>query len=133
MLKTFDQWQPARDWIAAELAVAVVLLALLPVVDRLGWVILVPAGLCAAAFAVRDLLLTPVLAADAEGMCVREGVRRVSAGWGQVQRLRIVRDRRTALLEIDLGDHVLVLSRRRLGTAPENVLAQLEQLRGGVS
>lgn len=132
MLKTSDPWRPAREWVATELAVAVVLGALLPVVDRLGWVILVPAALCAAAFGLRDLLLTPVLSADADGLCVLDGVRRVSAGWGEVQRLRIVRDRRTALLEIDLGDHVVVLSRRRLGTAPENVLAELEQLRGGV-
>ncbi|MFN2540020.1 MAG: PH domain-containing protein [Mycobacteriales bacterium] len=126
---SLQQWGPRRGWGVAELVAAAVLLASLPLVDHLGWVILVPAALCAAGFGLRDWLLTPVLAADADGIAVLDGVRRISAGWGQVQRLRTVRDRRSTLLEIDLGEHVVVLSARRLGAPVEEVLAALDGLR----
>jgi len=107
----------------------IVLLALAPAVDPLGRLLLVPAGLAALAAGLRDLLLTPVLTADPDGLTVVEGVRRSRVAWGEVARLRTVRDRRTTLLEIDLDDRVVVLSRRRLGAPAEEVLAELEQLR----
>jgi hypothetical protein len=116
-------WKPDPRWVAAELLVATALLGLLPVVDRLGWVILVPTALFAAGSGLRDLLLTPVLVADGTGISVVDGVRRVSAPWSQVERLRTVTDRRTPLLEIDLGDRVVVASRRRLGAPVDEVLA----------
>jgi hypothetical protein len=122
-------WKPDPAWTWAQLGLAAVLFALLPVVDHLGWVILVPAGLAAAASGLRDLLLTPVLTANAGGLAVVDGVRRVGATWEEVERLRTVRDRRTPLLELDLGGHVVVLSQRRLGAPVGEVLADLERLR----
>ncbi|MCW2672694.1 MAG: hypothetical protein JWP14_1283 [Frankiales bacterium] len=122
-------WKPDPAWIWAQLGLAAVLFALLPVVDHLGWVILVPAALAAAASGLRDLLLTPVLTANASGLAVVDGVRRVGASWADVHRLRTVRDRRTPLLELDVDGHVVVLSQRRLGAPVEEVLADLERLR----
>jgi len=112
--------------VAAQLVVAAALLGLLPFVDRLGWVILVPTALFAVGSALRDLVLTPALEADAAGISVVSGVRRTRAPWSSVQRLRTVRDRRTPLLEIDLGDHVVVLSQRRLGAPVDDVLVALQ-------
>jgi hypothetical protein len=122
-------WKPDPAWIWAQLGLAAVLFALLPVVDHLGWVILVPAALAAAASGLRDLLLTPVLTANASGLAVVDGVRRVGASWADVHRLRTVRDRRTPLLELDVDGHVVVLSQRRLGAPVEEVLTDLERLR----
>lgn len=122
-------WQPARAWVAAQLGAAVLLVALLPFVDRLGWVILLPTAGYAVAFGLRDLLLRPVLAAGPDGIEVVDGLHRVRVGWDQVRRLRTVRDRRTPLLEVDLDHRVVVLSRRRLGAPVEDVLRALEELR----
>jgi hypothetical protein len=122
-------WKPEPAWAWAQLGLATVLVALMPVVDRLGWVLLVPVALCAGASGFRDLLLTPVLTANAEGLSVVDGVRRVAAGWSEVDRVRTVRDRRTPLLELDLAGHVVVLSQRRLGAPVGEVLADLERLR----
>ena len=112
MLISPQRWQPDRGWVWAQLAAAALLLALIPFVDRLGWV-----------------MLSPVLTADAEGIAVVDGVHRVAVGWERVERLRTVRDRRTPLLELDLGEHVVVLSRRRLGAPVDEVLGALEELR----
>jgi hypothetical protein len=122
-------WRPAPSWVWSQLAAAAALAALIPFVDRLGWVILVPTAVSAAASGLRDLWLSPVLAADADGIAVVDGLHRVTASWEQVERLRAVRDRRTPLLEVDLGDHVVVLSRRRLGAGVDEVLGALQALR----
>ena len=122
-------WKPDPRWIAVELSAGVLLLALVSVVDAPGAVLLVPGGLAALVFGLRDLVLAPVLKADASGVTVVEGVRRTAATWPQVARVRVVRDRRTPLLELDLGDRLVVLSRRRLGAPVDDVLAQLEALR----
>jgi hypothetical protein len=126
---TSAAWQPAASWTAGRLGVAAVLLGCLPLVDRLGWVLAVPvAGACLAAVT-RDVLLRPTLQADADGVTVVDGVRRVRAGWDEVERLRTVRDRRAPLLELDLGTRVVVLPARRLGAPVDEVLAALEELR----
>jgi hypothetical protein len=122
-------WKPARGWGWGQLAGAGILLAVLPGVDQLSWVILLPVAVGAAASGLRDLLLSPVLTADAHGLLVVDGVRRVRAGWSEVERLRTVQDRRTPLLELDLGDRVVVLTGRRLGAPVDEVLDVLEELR----
>ena len=58
------------------------------------------------------------------------GLRRVHAAWPAVERLRVVTDRRTPLLEIDLGGTLVVLGHVRLGRAPADVLAELLALKG---
>ena len=118
---------PAWGW--GQLGLAAVLLALLPVVDRLGWVLLVPTAGCALASGLRDLLLVPVLSADSDGLALVDGVRRVAAGWDEVERVRTVRDRRVPLLELDLGRTVVVLSARRLGAPVDDVRDELDRLR----
>ncbi len=88
-----------------------------------GAAVLLAAGL-------RDLALRPVLRADRRGLQVVDGVRRRTVVWAAVERVRVVRDRRTPVLELDLGDALVVLSRWRLGRAPQDVLEELERLRG---
>lgn len=58
-----------------------------------------------------------------------DGWTRRTASWPDVHDLRVVTDRRTALLELDLDGALVVLSRRRLGSAPHQALEQLERLR----
>jgi hypothetical protein len=95
----------------------------------LGRLLLVPAALLLIAMGARDLLLAPTLVADAGGLIVVDGLRRRTVAWGELDRVRVVTDRRTPLLELDLGDTVVVLSRRRLGIPPYLALEQLERAR----
>ena len=69
-----------------------------------------------------------MLVADASGLRVRTGWRQLSASWASVERLRVTRDRRAELLELDLGRTVLLLSRTRLGRSPEDVLTDLQAI-----
>ena len=109
-------------------AVVVVLGSLLT--DSAGRVLALPAALLLAAAAARELVLQPVLRADPDGLEVVVGLRRHRVAWDDVERLRVVRDRRTPLLEIDLGSTLVVLSRARLGRSPDDVLAELSALQG---
>ena len=119
-------WKPDPGWVGLQLVAALALLALVPLVDPVGALLLVPGGLAALGFGLRDLLLSPTLTADAAGLTVVEGVRRTRATWSEVARLRVVTDRRTDLLELDLGDRLVVLSRRRLGAPVDDVLTALQ-------
>ena len=104
-------------------AAALVLLGALT--DAGGRVLAWPVAVLLVALATRDLVLGPPLVADAGGLQVVQGLHRSHVPWTQVQRVRVVRDRRTPLLEIDLGDRLVVLSRARLGAAPADVLPEL--------
>jgi hypothetical protein len=99
------------------------------VADPAGRVLLLPAAALVVALGLRDLLLRPVLQADASGLEVVTGLRRLQAPWSDVERLRVVTDRRTPVLELDLGTAVVVLGRLRLGRAPVDVLDELQALR----
>ena len=112
----------------ALLAGALVLAVVAVVADPGGRLLAAPAALLALVAAVRELRGGALLRADREGVVVRQGWRTVSAGWDQVERLRVVKDRRAELLEIDVGATVLVLSRQRLGRYPADVLADLQAL-----
>ena len=112
----------------ALLLAAGALLLLGRVADAGGRVLAWPAAALLAGAALRDLLLRPVLSAGPAGLQVVTGLRRRSVPWSAVERLRVVRDRRTPLLEIDLGDTLVVLSRFRLGRPPEDVLSELSAL-----
>lgn len=108
-------------------AVAVGLAAL--VTDGPGRVLAVPGVLLLLALAARDLVLRPVLLADAGGLQVVTGLQRRAYTWEQVEGLRVVRDRRARLLEVDVGSTVVVLGALRLGRAPQDVLPELQELR----
>lgn len=97
--------------------------------DAGGRVLAWPAAGGLLALAVRDLALGPALVADAGGLQLVHGLRRRYVPWSQVERVRVVRDRRTPLLELDLGSTLVVLSRARLGAAPDDVLPELLALR----
>ena len=114
-------------WLQVGLAAA--LLAVVPVVDPAGRLLLVAAGLLLGALGVRDLVLRPVLVADATGLRLVQGLTRRQVPWSSVEGMRVVTDRRAPLLELDLGQTVVVLSRSRLGRAPYLVLADLEAAR----
>ncbi len=122
---------PAARVGALEVGAAVVLLAGLTLVDRLGQLLLALGAAVVLAVGLRDLLLRPTLVVDRDGLILIDGLARVQAPWADVERLRIVTDRRTPLLEIDLGARVVVLGRRRLGAAPYLVLEELEAMRRG--
>ena len=120
---------PARalSWLLVSLAAAG--LAAATVLDPVGRLLVLPAAVIGLTVGLRDLLLRPVLHADQDGLAVVDGLHRVRTGWPDVHRLRVVTDRRTALLEIDLEHTIIVLSRRRLGRPPADVLADLDALR----
>jgi hypothetical protein len=117
----------AQGWLVVGLGL-LVLAGAVPA-PPVGRVLLVPAALLLIVVGARDLFLAPTLAADAVGITVVDGLRRRDATWAELERMRVVTDRRTPLLELDLGDTVVVLSRRRLGAPPYVVLEQLEQAR----
>lgn len=123
------QASPDRRLIWLQLGLAVCLLAAVAVADPAGRLLLVPAGLLLLVLGARDLLLRPVLTADPTGLRVVQGWSRREVPWSTVAGLRVVTDRRAPLLELDLGDTVVVLSRSRLGRAPYLVLAELEACR----
>jgi hypothetical protein len=81
------------------------------------------------ALAIRDLRSGPVLRAGPAGLEVLQGLRRASVPWSQVERMRVVRDRRTEMLELDLGTTLALLSRNRLGRLPDDVLTELLTIR----
>ena len=118
-----------RRWAYGLLATAAVLLVVGVVSDAGGRLLTLPAALVALVLGVRDLVAGPVLTADAHEVVVREGWRRVHAPWSAVERMRVVKDRRAELLELDVGRTVVLLSRNRLGRLPEDVLADLLALR----
>jgi hypothetical protein len=111
------------------LALALVLVVVTLLSDSAGRLLTAPAALVTLVLAIRDLTSGPVLRADAAGVAVLQGWRTISAGWPQVERMRVVNDRRTEMLELDLGTTLALLSRHRLGRLPADVLTDLLALR----
>lgn len=122
-------YAPARLASSLLLLAGVALLALVVPAPPLGRVLIVPAALAVTALGLRDLLAFPTLEADAAGITVA----RQTYAWMDVAGVRVITDRRTPLLELDLDHTLVVLSRRRLGLAPYLVLEQLDSLRGSSS
>lgn len=119
---------PGRTGSVLLLLAAVGLLAGATAADPAGRLLLVAAALWLAVLAGRDLLLAPVLDADLEGLRVVDGWRRVEVTWSGVEDIRLVTDRRAPLVELDLGDRLVVLSRRRLARLPSEVVDELTAL-----
>ena len=101
--------------------------------DPAGRLLTVPAAVAVLALAVRDLRSGPVLRAGPDGVEVLQGLRRLRVPWPRVERMRVVKDRRTEMLELDLGSTLALLSRHRLGRLPEDVLTDLLEIRASVS
>ncbi|MDT7544925.1 MAG: hypothetical protein QOE99_1035 [Actinomycetota bacterium] len=113
------------------LAFAGVLAVVTLLSDPAGRLLTAPAAVAVLALGIRDLRSGPLLRADAEGVEVQQGLRRIRVAWARVERMRVVRDRRTELLELDLGSTLALLSRQRLGRYPDEVLADLLEIREG--
>lgn len=113
----------------ALLALATVLAGVGVLADPAGRLLALPAAVAALALAGRDLGRGPLLRADDSGVDVLQGLRRVRAPWAEVERMRVLRDRRTELLELDLGSTLVLLSRQRLGRLPADVLSDLLAVR----
>lgn len=120
---------PKAGLVAARGVVGLLVLLAGGLVEPIGRMLLLPAAAVLLALCLRDLLLRPTLSADSTGLEVIDGWHRRSASWAAVEGLRVVRDRRTSLLEIDLGEHLVVLSGHRLGTDPDAALLLLESYR----
>jgi hypothetical protein len=111
------------------LAFAGVLLVVALLSDAAGRLLALPAAAAVLALAIRDLRSGPLLLADAGGVEVLQGLRRIRVPWAEVERMRVLRDRRTELLELDLGRTLALLSRQRLGRYPDEVLTDLLAVR----
>lgn len=120
---------PVRQGRLAVLA-ALLLAGACVVVEPAGVVLLAPAAAGLLALGLRDLLLRPVLALHDDALAVVDGWRLREAPYDGVVRARVVTDRRADLLELDLGDAVVVLTRRRLGADPAEALARLQERSG---
>ncbi|MPR00117.1 PH domain-containing protein [Modestobacter sp. I12A-02628] len=125
------QWSP-RTGQPVLLALGAVLLAGAALgADPVGRALLGAAALLLAALALRDVLLRPRLAVDADGAVVRTLGGRVAVGWPRLRATvrttrRLGTRSRTLELE-DTGDDavLLVLGRWDLGADPEEVAAVL--------
>ena len=115
---------------------AVALLAVATRVELPGRLLFLVAAAAAGAETVRALVLRPTLFADEHGIDVAVGLRRVRAGWDEVERVTTLGPpsggggprRRANALEIDLGDRLLVVSGYRLGVPATTAAAALERL-----
>lgn len=112
------------------LALAAVLVVVTVLSDSGGRLLAVPAAIGVLAVAIRDLVSDPLLQADGYGIVVLQGLRHRRAAWSRVERMRVVQDRRTKVLELDLGSTLVLLSRQRLGRHPDDVLTDLLAVRG---
>jgi hypothetical protein len=115
------------------LALTAVLVAVTALSDPAGRLLTAPAAVAVLALAVRDLRSGPVLRAGPDGVEVLQGLRRTRVPWSRVERMRVVKDRRTEMLELDLGGTLALLSRHRLGRYPDEVLGELLALRSAAS
>jgi hypothetical protein len=102
--------------------------------DPVQWFLVVVVTIGLAAWALRDLIAPVRLAADPDGVTLVVGYAgRRRLPWSQIERVRVDRrDRlglRSELLELDIGDNIYLFSVHQLGAEPEDVAAQLAELR----
>jgi hypothetical protein len=95
--------------------------------DPGGRLLFLIAALVLAAYTASDLLFRTRLAVDADGLRVRSPFARADLAWPDVEAVRSDERSRYGLrsvsLEIDAGEHLIVLTRRALGDAPDAVAA----------
>ena len=129
------EYGPQRAVLALQLVAALALLVVAATSDDRGGRLLGgAAGLLLLAVAVHDLVLRPVLVVEPDGIEVAAIGGRRRLGWSQVERVDastdIRRGVRSRLLEIDAGGTLVLLSQRRLGREPAEVVAEIADLRG---
>jgi hypothetical protein len=118
--------------LAAFGALAAAVLAL--TTDPAGRLLFGIGTLCLVSLVLADVLLRPRLRADGDGLQVRTLAVRRRLPWSAVQRVRVDEHSRYGLmartLEVDVGDALVLLGRRSLGTDPQDVADALRQIRG---
>jgi Bacterial PH domain len=122
---------PAPALVVGEMLGVLLAVVVAVLTDAAGRVVALAALVVLGAYAVRDLVLRPVLVADREALEVRSGLSAVRVSWGEVDRIRVVRDRRAELLELEVAGRIVLLSRWRLGRPPGEVCEALDALRSG--
>lgn len=126
------RFTPDRRFTAlAAVGVAAALLACLLSGDAPGRLLAAIAAVVLGCYVAADLVFSPRLEADRNGVAIRSPFTRAQLTWPQIEAVRA--DSRTRLgirsttLEIDAGAVLAVLSRRALGADPvevEHVLAR---------
>jgi len=102
--------------------------------DPVQWFVATAVGAVLIGWAARDLIVPVRLSADTSGIVLVTGfARRRHVAWPQVERVRVDRRERmglrSALLEIDTGDSLHLLSEQELGADPDEVAQSLNALR----
>lgn len=101
--------------------------------DAPGRLLFALAAALLAGYAVADLRWAPRLTVDATGLRVRTPFTSADLSWDEVDDVRAdVRTRyglRSATLEVDGGEVLVVFSRRSLGAAPETVAGLVNAMR----
>ena len=116
---------PAR-WITACLAGGAALAVLLALTtDTAGRLLLFAAAVILTGYAIGDLVFSPRLTADADGLRIRTPLVRTQLAWAQITYVRadhrVRLGLRSTTLEVDAEETLVVFSRRSLGADPETV------------
>jgi hypothetical protein len=128
------QWSPRPGQTAALAVVGLALAAATPLLDAAGRLLVGAAALLVLLLSARDVLLRPRLSADRAGVVVRTVAGRRRLPWatlraGVRETRRFGMRSRTLELDTTAGPDdegvLVVLSRRDLGTDPDDVLRQL--------
>ncbi len=97
--------------------------------DRDGRLLALIAVVMLAFYVVGDLVYSPRIEANANGVRIRSAFTRANLRWDEIDTVRVVSRRRgglrTSALEIDAGAVIAEFSRRSLGLAPEEALTLL--------
>ena len=130
------EYGPQPAVLALQVVAALALIAVAVLSGDLGGRLLGgAAGLLLVAVAVHDLVLRPVLVVEGDGIVVATVGGRRRLVWSQVERIDastdIRRGVRSRLLEIDAGGTLVLLSQRRLGREPADVVEEIAAVRGG--
>lgn len=95
--------------------------------DKAGTLLFACAAAVLAAYVAGDVLFSPRLCADGQGLVIRTPLVRARLSWPEVDDVRAVTRVRHGLrgvtLEIDAGELLVVLGRRSLGADPQQVVA----------
>lgn len=128
----------AMAWVLAVAAAAWLVLLLLTGADRPGQLIAAVAAAGLGTAAVSGSKARPRLAVGPEGLVVRRLGWTLDVGWGQVDNVRVLRQRRfgreSSLLELELrepdgAERLVILGRLELGEDPEDVAEVLQAYR----
>ncbi|WP_375498063.1 PH domain-containing protein [uncultured Jatrophihabitans sp.] len=100
-----------------------------------GGLLALIAAVVLAAYAISDVVFSPRLVADADGLRIRTPATRATLAWSDVEHVRadsrLHLGLRSTVLEIDAEAVLVVLSRRAIGTDPEQAADLINAFRPG--